>query len=51
MIPVMIDKKFACMVDVIPVFVGENEQYTLAHDMNWHTYGLYGRDQPPDRET
>ena len=27
---------------------GENEQHTFAHDMNWKTWAIYGRDQPPD---
>ena len=27
---------------------GENEQHTFSHDMNWKTWALYGRDQPPD---
>ena len=27
---------------------GENEQHTFRHDMNWRTWAIYARDQPPD---
>ena len=30
---------------------GENEQDTLMHDLNWETWGLYARDQPPDGQS
>ncbi|XP_023345565.1 maltase-glucoamylase, intestinal [Eurytemora carolleeae] len=30
---------------------GENEQLSFSHDMNWNTFGLYGRDQPPSGAT
>ena len=27
---------------------GENEQHSFRHDMNWRTWAIYARDQPPD---
>ena len=27
---------------------GENEQHSFRHDLNWRTWAIYGRDQPPD---
>lgn len=26
---------------------GETEHTTFRHDMNWHTWGMFSRDQPP----
>ena len=36
---------------LLPLFLGENEQHSFAHDMNWKSFGLYGRDQPPSGAT
>ena len=27
---------------------GENEQHSFRHDINWRTWAIYARDQPPD---